>query len=333
MIPISSETPPPRFEERSAVLASGSFAFHDVIVIGYLMITRVLVWLAAPGWTRAMLSTQIDICIVAMVGACLLARLWPASDGWLRSQVYRIVLMWVVIHSYLMLRDLLPLVRPDSVDPTLLSIDERFFGMTPALWFERYNRLWVVEWFSFFYFSYFVVCGIFTFHALWLEKPGSHTAVLAIGSLLVLFCGHVGYFLVPGYGPVAHLSHDFVAPLHGGFFWSCVRRTVDAGGAMKDIFPSLHTALPAWFALYAANRARHERKWRVAAVVSVFFAVNILVSTMLLRWHYAVDVAAGLALALLASWAAPRLAAWEEAWRARRGFEEAWPICRRVRDR
>ena len=335
MIPFSRETPPSRFGDKAVVASGwqGAFALHDVIVIAYFVIIRVLVWLASPGWTRATLATQIDVCIVAMVAACLLGRLWRNSDGRLRSQVYRVVLMWVVIHSYLMLRDLLPLVRPDSVDQALLSIDELFFGIAPALWFERYNHLWVVEWFSFFYFSYFLVCGTFVFHALWLEKPGRHTATLAIGSLLVLFCGHLGYFLVPGYGPIEYLNHAFHAPLQGGFFWSCVRRTVDAGGAMKDIFPSLHTALPAWFALYAANRARHDRKWRSAAGVAVFFALNIVASTLVLRWHYAVDVVAGLALALAASWAAPRLAAREAAWRARRGFEEAWPICRRARDR
>jgi membrane-associated phospholipid phosphatase len=42
-----------------------------------------------------------------------------------------------------------------------------------------------------------------------------------------------------------------------------------------------------------------------------FFALNIILSTMVLRWHYLVDVIAGLGLALAVAVAAPRLAAWE----------------------
>lgn len=50
----------------------------------------------------------------------------------------------------------------------------------------------------------------------------------------------------------------------------------------------------------------------------------IIVSTMLLRWHYAVDVVAGLSLASAAGWLAPRLEAWEERRRAQWGFAAPW---------
>ena len=45
---------------------------------------------------------------------------------------------------------------------------------------------------------------------------------------------------------------------------------------------------------------------------------------MFLRWHYAIDVFAGIALAVSVAWAVPRLVTWEERRRARFGSQGAW---------
>ena len=55
-----------------------------------------------------------------------------------------------------------------------------------------------------------------------------------------------------------------------------------------------------------------------------FFAFNIVCSTIVLRWHYAVDVIAGLALASFAAWCAPRLQVIERRLRGRAGLAPAW---------
>ena len=73
-------------------------------------------------------------------------------------------------------------------------------------------------------------------------------------------------------------------------------------------------------------RAQRDRRFVPLAVVTVFFAVNIIISTMFLRWHYAIDVAAGLALAVTVRLAGPWLAAWEGRYRNRQGYPGAWEI-------
>jgi membrane-associated phospholipid phosphatase len=241
-----------------------------------------------------------------------------------RAVVYRVSVAGTLLLGYLMLRDVLLVVRSDALDAALLAIDQRLFGVTPAVWMERFATPVAVELFSFFYFSYFALIALFMVAVVWLEPPSRHTAVFAIGTLLVFAVGQLGYVLVPGYGPYAHLAAGFAGPLEGGFFWGLVQRTVQAGGAMKDIFPSLHTAVPTWLTLYAIGRARHDARWRPAAVVTAVFAANIVVSTMFLRWHYAVDVAAGLLLAAVVAAVAPRLARWEERRRARFGHAQPW---------
>jgi hypothetical protein len=303
----------------------GVFALHDVVLLGYLALVRLLLFtVPAPGAA----AWRVDLSLVGFTAACVICRMVRVLPERVRAHLYRLTLLGIVLESYLMLRHLLPLVRPDSVDEALLAIDTRLFGVTPALWLERFNRLAVVEWFSFFYFSYFWICGSFAFVILYLMRPGRHTNEFVLGGLLVLCLGQVGYFLVPGNGPIHYLAHEFHGPIAGGFFWQRVWETVQAGSAMKDIFPSLHTAIPLFFALYAWQQSRRDRRWRIPAAVTSFFSFNIVISTMVLRWHYAIDVVAGVALAVGVAALTPRLGEWERRWRKQHGAPDPWGAAR-----
>jgi membrane-associated phospholipid phosphatase len=301
-------------------------ALQDLILLGYLATVFVALLATSAGHE---LATELCLRRVALDAALLLVGAYVARGGTGvgdlgRRVIYRLCLVGVLVDTYLMLRDLLPLVRKGSVDAALHRIDVALFGVEPALWMERWNRPEIVEWFAFFYFSYFAIAALYMTGIVWLRRADRATTELAIGVLIVFCVGQLGYMLVPGFGPVKHLASSFHGPVDGGFFWSCVERTVAAGGANKDVFPSLHTAAPTFFAIFAWRRARTERLFRVVAPVTTFFAANIIVSTMLLRWHYAIDVVAGLALAAFAGFAAPRLAAAEERWRSARGLALPW---------
>jgi len=300
-------------------------ALQDLVLLGYFTTVRLLV-ACSEGPGQQLCARRIDACLLVLIAGCALARGSSRLPSWLRRQGYRLALCFVAIQSYLMLRELLPLLRSDSLDPTLHRIDLALFGCEPALWLQRFNTPPLVEWFSFFYFSYFLICGGYLVVMLWLLKPGRHTHEFALGCLLVLSLGQLGYLLVPGYGPVGYLADQFRAPLAGGFFWRCVLDTVQAAGAHKDIFPSLHTALPSWLTLFALRRARFDPRWRWPARITGFFAANIIVSTMLLRWHYAIDVVAGLALALSVAWLVPRLVAHDDAFREQHRLATAWSL-------
>lgn len=82
-------------------------------------------------------------------------------------------------------------------------------------------------------------------------------------------------------------------------------------------------SIPAPFAK-AFHCARTDPRWRPVAIITGFFASQIIISTLLLRWHYAIDVVAGLALAGFAAWAAPRIADREAAHRARHALPDPW---------
>jgi membrane-associated phospholipid phosphatase len=194
------------------------------------------------------------------------------------------------------------------MDHRLFAIDLWLLGTTPSISMEAWNVEPVVEWLSFFYYGYFLVLALMLVPSLLVGKGRRQQEVLA-GAMLVVAVGHFLYTIVPGAGPVATLSFD--QPLQGAFWWNQVELAVTTAGAQLDIFPSLHTAFPAFFALHAFAH-RHTQPFRWLWPILAFVALNIIIATMFLRWHWFIDVALGLLLAFAARGFAMAVAEREE---------------------
>jgi hypothetical protein len=305
------------------------FAAQDVVMLGYLAVVRVLLARLAPSAEQASLARGVEACAGAILAGVLFARVIPGVPGLVRALVYRLALVGVLGANYAMLRDLLPMIRPDAVDASLLAADITLFGQEPAVWLERLNTRPVVEWFSAFYFSYYLICLGYMSTVTWVLSPGRRRLTeFATGTILVYCVGQLGYMAVPAVGPSLYMADTFRAPVDGGFFWGCVTSMVQAGSAMRDVFPSMHTCGPIWFTLFAFQQAKTDPRWRAPARVTAFMAANIVFSTVFLRWHYVVDVFAGLALAFSAGWLVPRVVRAEESLRARLGLPGVWPVTR-----
>jgi len=234
------------------------------------------------------------------------------------SLIYRLSLFAPVVLSYFQLRDILPAVSSRSLDAEILALDLQLFGFEPALAWDPLVTPATTEWFSFFYFSYFGLLMVFSLAFLFVVRDKVLTARFSFG-LFATFCtAHVVYMLVPGYGPYKYLAGSFHNELAGGFFWRAVWDTVQAGGAMKDIFPSLHTAVPTFLTLFAWTH-RDRLIFKLLFPVLAFFTSQIILATMFLRWHYLIDIFAGLTLASCAHLFSLRVQAWESALRARNG--------------
>jgi len=303
----------------------GRFSTHDLLLLTHLLTMGVLVAMVFPAPGTHDVARRILSTTALLVGACLIGR-DPRLPAALRSGLYRVAMVATVLASYLMLRWTLPVVAPQSYDAALSKIDVAIFGVEPTLWLEPRMSPAIVEYLAFFYFSYFIISGLYALVALGPGSSSETSAEFAVGTAVVYGIGQLGYALVPGYGPTSFLSAQYAGPLEGGFFWQAVLSTVDAGGAMKDIFPSLHTAGPVWYSLFAWSRAKRTGalRWKLFALVTTFFAMNIVVSTVALRWHYVIDLAAGLALAGTASWLSTRAVGWEQRLRERAGLRSAW---------
>ncbi len=271
-------------------------AFQDKAVLAFHAYMSLRVAMAPESADRSFAFRFAFALFAVSTIAIALSRGEVLRPGKLRSLVYRIGIFAPVPLSYFSLRTLLPALQPELLDLQLWSIDEAIFGTTPALWLNQFNQPGIIEWFSFFYYSYFYLMVGMLIPPLFFDK-GRRLRELMVGGMTVAIIGHIGYTLVPGAGPVSVLQN--IEPIHGGFFWQQVVVTVESAGAQLDIFPSLHTAYPAFFALHAFGWRKtkpHRFLWPVVA----FMSLNIMVATMLLRWHWGIDVMAGLCLAFSA---------------------------------
>lgn len=271
-----------------------NLAIQDVCVLVYFLYQLViLLSLRDSEHARAARPPLVSLTVLALVTITLVrGDLLP--DGRLRALGYRLSLVGAVVGCYLAMRDYLLARQAVLLDAPLLQLDRALFGETPALAWQHLATPAVVEWFAFFYFSYYALHVLNVLGSA-LFDDGPRMAELLFSAMFVACAGYVGYTLIPGVGP--HATLEFEQPLRGYTFFGLVQGTVAAAGAQLDIFPSLHTAFPTLFALHAF-RHRGRAPFRYLWPLSALFAFNIVIATMFLRWHYAVDVVAGLGLAL-----------------------------------
>jgi hypothetical protein len=226
--------------------------------------------------------------------------------------------------TYFSMRGFLPVVNPASFDRQLHQLGMHWFGMEPALALEPWVTSGTTEWFAFFYYGYFFVLGLHVLPILFLCRDRRLLSEFALGLLLVLSVGQSLYLVVPGYGPASGLPEIFTVELPPGVWWNLVNSIVATAGAQKDIFPSIHTAAPTFILLFSFhNRAHLPYRYTWPAVG--LFVVNIIVATMFLRWHWLLDIVAGLALACLGHAGSVLGTRWETRHRERRSLPPAWP--------
>ena len=213
----------------------------------------------------------------------------------------------VAVLAYENIHDLTYVIRPHTVDAELRLLDEQLFGVTPALAFDRITTPWLSELMSAAYALYFVYPAALL---VLLYRAGDLARFREVGLALglCLYCGLLGYVLVPAVGPRYSMAPEFTQVLTGPWLTASAARawnlieTID-----RDCFPSLHTALTLLALIYFVRLRRVLPQGRALLVLITPLIVLLWASTMYLRYHYGVDVVAGAALAFAVSALAPRL--------------------------
>jgi hypothetical protein len=300
-----------------------NFASQDWLAVGYFVILIVALC-AGQGPNRRVCLERVSadfgvfLFCLALVRGPLLR--WGGTAA---SLLYRTVFIATLLSSYFQLNEILPAVSPWTDDARIYAFDMRIFGFEASVALDRFVTPASTEWFAFFYFLYFLILSVHVLPIVYWNRDTQLLGRFATGTLLMFLTAHVVYMIVPGYGPYWYLKGTFRHELQGGTFWHLVRETVEAGGAQKDIFPSLHTAAPTFFAIFSFRHRKlvpFKYSWPVVA----FLATQIIIATMFLRWHYLIDIVAGLALATTSALIGHRVADWERAKRERLGLQPTW---------
>jgi membrane-associated phospholipid phosphatase len=222
------------------------------------------------------------------------------------------------------LGDTIHRLNPHDKDSLLDKIDTwMFLGVNPALWLDQHAMFpWLMDLMQSMYTTYYLF-GPLTAAILFLRRRWRGIRTFMLAWVLASYVGFLGYVAVPALGPRYYLVHEYQHHIDRGTevpFTQELRRVIDRWESNKrDVFPSLHTALTLIPLLVAW---RYERKlfWLLMP-----FATGILLSTVYCRYHYVIDVIAGIALAGGALWAAPRINRWWERSIIRGSFDDLFP--------
>jgi membrane-associated phospholipid phosphatase len=226
--------------------------------------------------------------------ALVLTLLWWMDQGRFRvvrgmHAFYPIVFIPILFDSF---ADLLPWVSSIVRDPILIQLDLALLGTHPTVWLERFIHPWLTEVLTWAYATYYFLPIVLVVALYWRGKEMSFDRAV-FGVVLGFYLSHLGYFLFPAIGPRFTLTHLQTVDLHGIFSADTIRDTLNFLERFKqDAFPSGHTAVVLLVLFYAWQFVR-GLFWVFLPVV-----VALIFSTVYLRYHYVVDVLAGIALAV-----------------------------------
>jgi len=299
-------------------------AVHDFAVFAFLLALNGAVLGTPDSPERSFCLLRTGGLFVAFLISIVLVRGRLLKRSWVAALVYRLGIYGVVQVSYFFLKHVLPLVNTTTLDQKLYELDLSLFHYEPAMAWDRYVNPATTEWFSFFYFGYFLLMAVHVVPILFLGRKKQIVGEFTFAILLIFSIGHSLYMAVPGYGPYRAMADAFRHPLPSGVWHDLVMEAVHSGGALMDIFPSLHTAAPTVLALFS-YRNRKELPFRYTWPIVTFCTVNIIIATMFLRWHYLIDVIAGFSIAVSAVLLSRPIVRWEIARRRREGLGELWP--------
>ncbi len=200
------------------------------------------------------------------------------------------------------LGDLIPFIRRQYYDEVLVRIDHLLFAAHPTVWMERFTNTWLTALFQIAYLSYYGM-PIAVATALFIRDKQGEFETAAFTIILCFYLSYVGYLLFPAKGPRFTLDYLQTTDLQSGPVTLWIRRTLDLLEHNKtDAFPSGHTAV-ALVSLFYAWRYRQKALFRVLAPA----VAALIASTVYLRYHYVIDVIAGMLLAALTIFISPWL--------------------------
>jgi len=201
--------------------------------------------------------------------------------------------------------DLIPWIWPHYFDDLLIKIDYSLFaGHHPTVLIEQFVHPWLTTIMQFAYISYYpmaIALGV----VLYLKKNETAFDEAIFGIILCFYLSYLGYLLVPAVGPRFTLAHLQTRDLAASHLVVAIQETLNTLENTKtDAFPSGHTAV-ALMTLYYAWKSRE----RVLGALLIPAVSGLIVSTVYLRYHYVIDVIAGIALSVLTVYVAPPLMA------------------------
>lgn len=251
-----------------------------------------------PSWT-SLVATYAALALLVLAAAAYRTRVNPARRGFHVSVAASVLTVALVFDS---LGALISGFHRASCDPQLIAIDRAIFGVHPTVWLERFANPWLTDLLQLAYISYYFIPLALGMVLIARGRFGAFEEVL-FGILFCFYLSYLGYLLFPAIGPRFTLSQLQSGSLQLSPFTAKIQETLDALEKNKtDAFPSGHSAV-SLICLYYAWKEREQTLF----VVLIPVVAGLIVATVYLRYHYVIDIVAGIALTGLTILLAPVL--------------------------
>jgi membrane-associated phospholipid phosphatase len=268
----------------------------SVIFLGLLLAVTLIMSGRIPG--AYVLALRYLGVMAIVITASIAARKYPLNN--LFKYIDVLMPIFAVLFTFDSMGQLTGFINPPDKDPLLALLDLSLFGVHPGVFMERIINPTLTSVLQLSYTSYYflpiALCLILYFRG---DTDAFERSVFGI--VLGFFVSYIGYMLVPALGPRFFIKDAFHADLMRGPLASAINDTLNIlEGENRDAFPSGHTEVVLIVLIYAWQ----YRRWYFW--VGLPLVLGLIFSTVYLRYHYAVDVIAGIVLAplcvLAASW-------------------------------
>lgn len=266
----------------------------------------------------------LDVFIASAIGAIVV--LYALTEVRLFAMLRRFYIIPVIYMMYAQVHVFVQTVHPIDYDDWLIAADRAMFGVDPTVWLSKFSVPVLTEYLQICYFLFYLM-PIMQAIELWRKGDLERLDIFARGMAFCYFISYLAYFALPAIGPRFTL-HDFGSlnsDLPGVILTPLLRDLINVGGGIavgtadpalvvnRDCMPSGHTMLTL-VNIFFGFRNRSQFRW-----VFLLIGGSLIISTVYLRYHYAVDVFVGAILALLTLPLEPVVNSWWESFKPRAG--------------
>ncbi|NVN91343.1 MAG: phosphatase PAP2 family protein [Desulfuromonadales bacterium] len=273
----------------------------ELLTLSFLVLLSCLAVFSVPVNSAliGLLATYAVLAVAVLAIAVYRSKVGSTKPGFYLSLFATVITVLMVFNS---LGTINSGMHSTTFDTRLIDIDYALFGVHPTVWMERLISPALTALLQFAYISYYFIPLSLGVVLIARGRFGEFDQVL-FGILLCFYLSYVGYLLVPAIGPRFTLSHLQAGDLQV----SPLIKTIQDGlnGLEKnktDAFPSGHTAVSLMCLFYAWK----ERE-RILFALLLPVVTGLIISTVYLRYHYVIDVIAGIALTGVTIALAPEL--------------------------
>ena len=276
---ISAAEPPRKAAPRAGEIAVAAF----LGVLGVVAIAN-----------RQEISLSVGTSLITVGLLFIVAALALGDDqqGW-RYWARELLPVPVIPFIFLSLGRLIPLVNPTTRDAALETIDRSLLGaeVQTALYSIPLPP-WLADVLTLAYSTFFFLPLVLLVVLARRRDPFLPRVVTTV--IFTFLVSYAGYFVVPAYGPRATVAQERYATLPAGVVGERLRDLLDHWEKTKtDAFPSGHTMVT--LAVLFCARRRFRPLYNALLPVGAL----LIAATVLLTYHYVIDVLAAVPLTAL----------------------------------